>query len=136
MPTDYHMHVFEGSATKHFCNKLDTFHRQSCNGLAMWGHAKHGTDLESIPMHTNKRLITDKLSKLLVGAFLNMQADCVVKLKTEQSSSIEMFYYDFKQQIYLVQVVMDYPSIDRFMFEVYPLEGDLSIPHINLFWVL
>ncbi len=136
MSYDRHIHVYDESATVHFCDKLETFHEQSCNGMAMWGHAKHGTDLESIPMHINKRLATDKLAKKLVGAFLNLPANLVVKLEQDGKSSLEMLYYEFNKKVYLVQIVTNFPKLDRFTLEVFPIECELTIPYINLFWIL
>ena len=144
MSNKRHTNIYDGSATKDFCTKLDIFHNESCNGLAMWGYAKHGTDLESIPMHVNNRIITDMLSKRLVGLFLNEMPSLVVALKLDDDIkcpdnniySMFMMFYAYYGKIYLVQVVPHYPDHNRFMFEVYPLEGDLTIPHINLFWVL
>jgi len=137
MPSDRHIHIYDETAEKEFCKKLEIFHEKACYGMSMWGYARHGTDLESIPMITNGRLISDKLSKKLVGAFLNTPAQVIVRLQLEKGcSSIDMFYYEYRRKIYLVQVVTNFPSLDKFTFEVFPLEGDLTMPHINIFWVL
>ena len=131
-----HYHIYKESAYDDFIKKLDIFHDKSCIGMGMWGYASYGTELEDIPIHLNERLFTKKLSEALIHAFTMIKCDCRVQYQAENGCSIDMLFYDFEGSNYLIQIVRNFPIKSKFTFEVFKLEPDLRLSHINIFWDL
>ena len=131
-----HLHIYDESASDEFLKKLDGFHDESCDGMYMWGHSKYGVELEEIPMTINHVKCDKKFCSALIGSFLHLPADLRVKYMCSERVTLDMLFYNIDNDLYIVQIVNNYPTMNSFTLEVFDVIDSYTTPELNLYWLI
>lgn len=131
-------YIFSGETSKLFYKKLDDLHQKYVYHLLLSGLASEGQDLESIKM-TKSPSISKKYCERIVGGFLNIKPDVIVKLLEDNEPKIECIFtkIDDKEQInhlFMIQNVNNWPVIGKSSCQIWYL-GETSVNEIKKHWL-